>query len=93
MSSIWRNKLSFSYDIKKSPFTPTLSAEHFYRWNANVVYTPTEVLVSGATVQWRYFVGTQIDLPKKQSLKLQVGLRERSSGVQPLGRISYGIQL
>jgi hypothetical protein len=93
MSSIWRNKLSLSYDIKKSPFTPTLSAEHFYRWNANVVYTPTEVLVSGATVQWRYFVGTQIDLPKKQSLKLQVGLRERSSGVQPLGRISYGIQL
>lgn len=93
MSSIWRNKLSLSYDIKKSPFTPTLSAEHFYRWNANVVYTPTEVLVSGATVQWRYFVGTQIDLPKKQSLRLQVGLRERSSGIQPLGRISYGIQL
>jgi hypothetical protein len=93
MSSIWRNKLSLSYDIKKSPFTPTLSAEHFYRWNANVVYTPTEVLVSGATVQWRYFIGTQIELPKKQSLKLQVGLRERSSGVQPLGRISYGIQL
>jgi hypothetical protein len=93
MSSIWRNKLSLSYDIKKSPFTPTLSAEHFYRWNANVVYTPTEVLVSGATVQWRYFVGTQIDLPKKQSLKLQVGLRARSSGNQPLGRISYGIQL
>ena len=93
MSSIWRNKLSLSYDIKKSPFTPTLSAEHFYRWNANVVYTPTEVLVSGATVQWRYFVGTQIDLTKKQSLRLQVGLRERSSGIQPLGRISYGIQL
>jgi hypothetical protein len=93
MSSIWRNKLSLSYDIKKSPFTPTLSAEHFYRWNANVEYTPTEVLVSGATVQWRYFVGTQIDLPKKQSLKLQVGLRARSSGIQPLGRISYGIQL
>lgn len=93
MSSIWRNKLSLSYDIKKSPFTPTLSAEHFYRWNANVVYTPTEVLVTGATVQWRYFIGTQIDLPKKQSLKLQVGLRERASGMQPLGRISYGIQL
>jgi hypothetical protein len=93
MSSIWRNKLSLSYDIKNFPLTPTLSAEHFYRWNANVVYTPTEVLVSGATVQWRYFIGTQIELPKKQSLKLQVGLRERSSGVQPLGRISYGIQL
>jgi hypothetical protein len=93
MSSIWRNKLSLSYDIKNFPLTPTLSAEHFYRWNANVVYTPTEVLVSGATVQWRYFVGTQIELPKKQSLKLQLGFRERSSGIQPLGRVSYAIQL
>jgi hypothetical protein len=93
MSSIWRNKLSLSYDIKKSPFTPVFSAEHFYRWNAHVVYTPTEVLVTGATVQWRYFIGTQIELPKKQNLKLQVGLRERSSGVQALGRISYSIQL
>jgi hypothetical protein len=93
MSSIWRNKLSLSYDIKNFPLTPTLSAEHFYRWNANVVYTPTEVLVSGATVQWRYFIGTQIDLPKKQSLKLQLGFRERSSGIQPLGRVSYAIQL
>lgn len=93
MSSIWRNKLSLSYDIKKSPFTPTLSAEHFYRWNANVVYTPTEVLITSATVQWRYFIGTQIELPKKQSLKIQVGMRERSSGIQPLVRISYGVQL
>lgn len=93
MSSIWRNKLSLSYDIKNFPLSPQISAEHFYRWNANVVYTPTEVLVTGATVQWRYFIGTQIELPKKQSLKLQVGLRERSSGIQPLGRISYCIQL
>lgn len=93
ISSIWRNKLSLSYDIKNFPLSPQISAEHFYRWNANVVYTPTEVLVTGATVQWRYFIGTQIELPKKQSLKLQVGLRERSSGIQPLGRISYGIQL
>jgi hypothetical protein len=93
MSSIWRNKLSLSYDIKNFPLTPTLSAEHFYRWNANVVYTPTEVLVSGATVQWRYFIGAQIELPKKQSLKLQLGFRERSSGIQPLGRVSYAIQL
>jgi hypothetical protein len=93
MSSIWRNKLSLSYDIKNFPLTPTLSAEHFYRWNANVVYTPTEVLVSGATVQWRYFIGAQIELPKKQSIKLQLGFRERSSGIQPLGRVSYAIQL
>jgi hypothetical protein len=92
-SSIWRNKLSLSYDIKKFPLTPILSAEHFYRWNANVVYTPTEVLVTGATVQWRYFLGTQIELPKKQSLKLQIGLRSRASGIQPLGRFSYSIQL
>jgi hypothetical protein len=93
MSSIWRNKLSLSYDIKKSPFTPTLSAEHFYRWNANVVYTPTEVLINGATVQWRYFVGATVELPKQHALKLQVGLRSRAAGVQPLVRASYQYSL
>lgn len=93
MSSIWRNKLSLSYDVKKSPFTPTFSVEHFYRWNANTNNLPTGTLLNGATVQWRYFIGTQIDLPKKQNLKLLLGLRSRSSGIQPLCRISYAIQL
>ena len=88
-SSIWRNKLSMSYDIKNFPLSPCFSAEHFYRWNANVVYTPTEVLISGATVQWRYFVGAAIELPKQHSLKLQVGLRSRAAGIQPLVHASY----
>lgn len=92
-SSIWRNKLSLSYDIKNFPLSPQLSAEHFYRWNANTVYTPTAVIVTGATVQWRYFIGFGVELPKKQSLKFQFGLRERSSGIQPLIRASYGIQI
>jgi hypothetical protein len=88
-SSIWRNKFSLGYDVKDFPLTPILSAEHFYQWNANVVYTPTEVIVSGATVQWRYFTGVEIELPKKQSVKVQVGLRQRSSGNQTLLRFSY----
>ncbi len=91
MSSIWRNKLSLSYDIKNFPLSPQISAEHFYRWNANIVYTPTDVIVSGATVQWRYFIGTQIELPKDQSIKLQLGVRDRSSGRQGLVRFSYSI--
>lgn len=91
MSSIWRNKLSLSYDIKNFPLSPQISAEHFYRWNANIVYTPTDVIVSGATVQWRYFIGTQIELPKDQSIKLQLGFRDRSSGRQGLVRFSYSI--
>jgi hypothetical protein len=88
-SSIWRNKFSLGYDVKDFPLTPILSAEHFYQWNANVVYTPTEVIVSGATVQWRYFTGVEIELPKKQSIKVQVGLRQRASGDQTLLRFSY----
>jgi hypothetical protein len=88
-SSIWRNKFSVVYDVKDFPLTPILSAEHFYQWNANVVYTPTEVIVSGATVQWRYFTGVEIELPKKQSIKVQVGLRQRASGDQTLLRFSY----
>lgn len=88
-SSIWRNKLSLRYDVKDFPLSPILSAEHFYRWNALIVYTPSEVLVSGATVQWRYFAGMEIELTKKQSIKLQAGLRQRSNGNQPLVRLSY----
>lgn len=88
-SSVWRNKLSLSYDVKDFPLTPIMSVEHFYQWNANIVYTPTEVLVSGATVQWRYFAGMEIELPKKQCVKIQAGLRQRATGNQPLLRLSY----
>lgn len=88
-SSVWRNKISLGYDVKDFPITPIMSVEHFYQWNANIVYTPTEVLVSGATVQWRYFAGVEIELPKKQSVKIQAGLRQRASGNQPLIRLSY----
>ena len=88
-SSVWRNKISLGYDVKDFPLTPIMSAEHFYQWNANIAYTPTEVLVSGATVQWRYFAGVEIELPKKQSVKIQAGLRQRASGNQPLIRLSY----
>lgn len=91
-SSIWRNKLSLAYDIKNFPLSPCLSTEHFYRWNANVVYTPTDVIVTGATTQWRYFLGASIELPKHHELKLQVGFRNRSNGTQPLARISYSYQ-
>ncbi|MEY4804959.1 MAG: hypothetical protein RL331_1480 [Bacteroidota bacterium] len=92
-SSIWRNKLSMSYDIKNFPLSPCFSAEHFYRWNANIVYTPTDVLISGATVQWRYFLGADLELPKKHSLKLQIGLRSTAAGAQPLVRASYQYSL
>lgn len=88
-SSIWRNRISMAYDVKDFPLTPIMSVEHFYQWNASIVYTPTEVLVSGATVQWRYFAGMEIELPKKQSVKIQAGLRQRASGNQPLLRLSY----
>ena len=92
-SSTWRNKISLGYDLKDFPLTPIMSAEHFYQWNANIVYTPTEVIMSGATVQWRYFTGVEIELQKKQSVKIQVGLRQRTSGNQPLLRLSYNKSL
>lgn len=88
-SSIWRNRINLGYDVNDFPLTPIMSVEHFYQWNANTIVTPTETLVSGATVQWRYFAGIEIELPQKQSLKIQAGLRQRSSGNQPLVRLSY----
>jgi len=92
-SSIWRNKFSLSYDIKNFSFTPIISAEHFYRWNASVSYSDTAVFINGATVQWRYFFGAEIELPKPHALRVLVGFRERASGIQTLARISYSYQL
>ena len=88
-NSIWRNKITFGYDIKHFPITPFVSAEHFYRWNANVTYTATDVIITGETVQWRYFIGASFELPKQHSLKIQFGLRDRASGVQAIMRASY----
>jgi hypothetical protein len=88
-SSIWRNKITLGYDVKDFPLSPIMSVEHFYQWNATVLYTPTEVFVTAATIQWRYFIGTEVELPKKQSVKILVGLRQRTSGNQSLIRLSY----
>lgn len=93
MSNIWRNKLSLSYDIKDFPITPITSLEHFYSWNTSQVNPVSGAIQIGATVQWRYFVGFGVELPKKQSIKFQFGFRQRSSGFQPLLRASYSIQL
>ena len=93
LESMLRNKVSFSYDIRRNPFTPTLSAEYFYLWNANVLYTPIDVLTSGAGVQWRYFAGGALELGDQHNLKLQVGYRVKASGDQFLYRISYSYNL
>jgi hypothetical protein len=77
-----RNRIQWKYDIKNSVFTPVLSAEHFYRWNKDVVYTLTDVMIIPGTVQFRYFVGTEIELNNKQSFQLTYGLRQKyDSGV------------
>lgn len=93
MGNLWRNRLSLSYDIKNSPFSPCISAEHFYSWNTNTINPNTGALTNGSTIQWRYFMGFGIELPQKQSLKFQFGFRNRASGSQALLRASYAIQL
>jgi len=75
-SSVLRNKITFKQDIKNFFLSPFASAEHFYRWNRDVVYADDEVLISGGTTALRYFVGTEIELNKKQRFVIGFGFKD-----------------
>lgn len=75
-SSVLRNKITFRQDIKNFMLSPFGSVEHFYRWNRDVVYTDDEVVISGGTTAVRYFVGTEVELTKKQRLVIGFGFRD-----------------
>jgi hypothetical protein len=77
-SSMLRNKILFKHDVKDFPLSPFVSVEHFYRWNRDIVYADDEIIISGGTNAWRYFIGTDIEISKKQRLMISLGLRDRS---------------
>jgi len=76
-ASILRNRILFKHDIKDFFLSPFISAEHFYSWNRDIVYTDEEVIITAGTSSWRYFVGTDFEINKKQRLTLALGLRDR----------------
>jgi hypothetical protein len=75
-SSILRNRLTFKHDIKDFFLSPFVSIEHFYRWNRDVIYREDEIYITGGTSALRYFIGTELELTKKQRFVLSIGLRE-----------------
>lgn len=75
-SSVLRNKITLKYDIKNFILSPFASAEHFYRWNRDVIYADDEVLISAGTSAVRYFMGAEVEINKKQRLVLGLGLRD-----------------
>lgn len=89
--SMLRNRIQWKYDVKNSIFTPVISAEHFYRWNKDVIYTASDVLTIPGTVQFRYFIGTELELKHKQSLQFMYGLRQKydSGNINGVIRLSY----
>jgi hypothetical protein len=93
--SMLRNRIQWKYDVKNSIFTPVFSAEHFYRWNKDLVYTLTDVMIIPGTVQFRYFVGTEIELNNKQSFQIIYGLRQKydSGFLNGIIRLSYSKSL
>ena len=93
--SMLRNRGQLKYDIKNSIFTPVISAEHFYRWNKDVIYTTSDVLIIPGTVSFRYFIGTEIELKHNLSFLLSYGLRQKLDAGTSNGiiRISYSKNL
>ncbi|MEY4659969.1 MAG: hypothetical protein RJB36_1735 [Bacteroidota bacterium] len=93
--SMLRNRLQLKYDIKNAIFTPIISAEHFYRWNKDVVYTSTDVLILPGTAQFRYFIGTELELKHGNSFVCTYGFRQKfdSGALNGIVRISYSKSL
>ncbi len=93
--SMLRNRLQIKYDIKNTIFTPVLSAEHFYRWNKDLVYTSTEVITVPGTAQFRYFIGTELELKHGNSFVCTYGFRQKfdSGALNGILRISYSKSL
>lgn len=89
--SMLRNRIQWKYDVKNSIFTPVISAEHFYRWNKDVIYTATDVLTIPGTVQFRYFIGTELEFNHNQSVQIMYGLRQKydSGNINGVIRLSY----
>jgi hypothetical protein len=75
-SSVLRNKITFKQDIKNFFLSPFASAEHFYRWNRDVVYTNDEVIISSGTTAVRYFVGTEVEINKNQRFVIGFGFKD-----------------
>jgi DUF1365 family protein len=71
-----RNRLTFKHDIKDFFLSPFVSIEHFYRWNRDVIYREDEINITGGTSALRYFIGTELEITKKQRIVLSIGLRE-----------------
>ncbi|MFY7667804.1 MAG: hypothetical protein ACOVQG_03620 [Crocinitomicaceae bacterium] len=94
-SSMLRNRILFKQDIKDFPLSPFLSVEHFYRWNRDIVYADDEIIISGGTNAMRYFIGTDVEISKKQRLMISLGLRDRilSTNDAFILRINYKISI
>jgi hypothetical protein len=90
-----RNKILFKHDVKDFPLSPFVSVEHFYRWNRDIVYADDEIIISGGTNAMRYFIGTDVEISKKQRLMISLGLRDRilSTNYNLILRVNYKLDI
>ena len=83
------------YDIKNFPISPFFSWEYFYNFHRDITYTANEIIISGGTNAFRSFVGMEIELPKKQAIKLAVGRRTNylSGQVRWIYSLNYSLSI
>jgi len=94
-SSVLRNKLGIKYDIKNFPLSPFVNAEHYYNWKRDITYTIDEVLITGGTTAFRYFIGFDIELPKAQIIQISLGKKNLflNNNDYWIGSIKYKLQI
>ena len=94
-NTVFRSKLSAMYDIKNFPISPFVSWEYFYNFHRDITYTANEIIISGGTNAFRSFVGMEIELPKKQAIKLAAGRRTNylSGQVRWIYSLNYSLSI
>lgn len=94
-SSMLRNKIGIKYDIKNFPLTPFVNAEHYYNWKRDIAYTIDDILITGGTDAFRYFVGFDIELPKAQVIQISLGKKNLFLNDKDywIGSVKYKLQI
>lgn len=74
--NILRQRLLLKPDLKGKKWSPFVSAEFFYRFNANQYWIDDQLIVQGAAREWRWTGGISYKINERNKLQLSTSYRD-----------------
>jgi hypothetical protein len=74
--NILRQRLLLKPDIRGKKWNPFVSAEFFYRFNANQYWIDDQLVVQGAAKEWRWTVGISYKINDRNKLQISASYRD-----------------